>query len=1144
MLSGDPTASMQYINLGSAANPWAMLPSDWDGTNTPAAGEPNYFMFYDNWSSTTNQYLDIWSFNTDWNNPSNTTFSQTYSLTTQAFNDQICAAYRGRCSPQPGTGISLEGLADRLMYRLQYRNFGTYEAMVTNHTVNTDGSGHAGIRWYELRNSGSGWGIYQQGTFAPDASHRWVGSVAMNGQGEIALGYSVSDGTSTYPSMRYTGRKPADPLGQMTLAEQSIIAGSGSQTGSACRWGDYSMMSLDPTDDLTFWFTSEYIQTTGSVSWKTRIASFKFSNVPAVITTAASGITTVAGTLNGTINPNGLSSTYHLEWGTTTAYGNSTTTTSAGSGSTVVNVNAGISGLATGTTYHYRLVGVNSDGTTNSNDMTFTPGAAILTTTAASAVTTTTASSGGIITADGGASVTSRGVCWSTAVSPTIADSHTSDGPGTGTFTSIITGLSGGTSYHLRAYATNSTGTFYGNDMPFTTSCGTYGLPFTESFSGFSIPICWSQVDHVGNSQIWQCGSIPNGSPNPLLTGNYAFLNSQGFGSGKSQNADLITPVLDLSMYSNVYLSFNHYFLSSTGSSGTLFYSIDNGSSWTQIQQWTTTTTNPSAFNQVISGAGGHSQVKFKWNYTGSYGYYWAIDDVRVSVSGLWIGGTVSSPTDWNTASNWDGSSIPSGSTNVFIPARSSLPVINTNGPSCNNIVFGSMGTLTINPGRDLTVNGIITFNGANMLVLSNSSGTGSLIENGISGTGTSTVQRYMTGNWTGGNPVSTTTWHAVSAPVADPSNSLFNGSLMNKWNEASQNWDPLTLPYENMPVGKGYIVAPASGGITASFTGTLNSGNTTIGILTNTGASTWSGFNLIGNPFASAINWNTNILVTNVANYAWLWNGGNYIAIDRTSGNPIIPSEQGFFVQVSGGTGSVTIPNSNRVHSTQAYYKSESSDLLTLKIDGQGYWDQTQIRIRPGASDLYNIEYDALKFPGSDAAPQLCSFKQDVKLSIISLPTLTVYPVVMLGFKPGNPGTYTITASGMESFAPGTNVYLEDLLSGNDQDLNADPVYVFDADAGQAEHRFNLHFAALGIGDKETNGNIVIYSYEHVVYVNIPVPMSGDIIIYNLLGNEVTRRSITGSSINKITLNFPQGYYLVKVNGNIMTGTGKILIR
>ena len=373
MLTGDPTATMQYIKLGtSITDPWSMLPSDWDGTNTPLTGEPNYFTYYDDMTSSSEQYLRIWSFHVDWTTPANTTFSETSSLTTQAFNATLCSAYRGRCIPQPSGAPQLEALSDRLMYRLQYRNFGSYQAMVTNHTVNVDGSGHAGIRWYELRKSGDVWSIYQQGTYAPDASHRWVGSIAMNAHEDIALGYSVSDATSIYPSIRYTGRRATDPLGQMTLAEQTIINGSGVQTGSAARWGDYSMMSVDPADDLTFWFTTEYVQTTGAVSWKTRIASFKFDNSPSVTTTAASSVTTTTATLNGSINPNGLSSTYNFQWGSTVSYGNTTTITSAGSGVSSVSVNAGISGLSPGTTYHYRLLGINSDGTTNGNDVLFT----------------------------------------------------------------------------------------------------------------------------------------------------------------------------------------------------------------------------------------------------------------------------------------------------------------------------------------------------------------------------------------------------------------------------------------------------------------------------------------------------------------------------------------------------------------------------------------------------------------------------------------------------------------------------------------------------------------------------------------------------------------------------------------------------
>jgi hypothetical protein len=162
------------------------------------------------------------------------------------------------------------------MYRLQYRNFGDYQVMVTNHTVDVDGFGHAGIRWYEMRddNDGLGWYIFQQGTYSPDEDHRWMGSIAMNGNGDIALGFSVSS-LQTYPSIRYTGRTAESPPGLMTFFEETIIAGGGVQTGDASRWGDYSMMSVDPTDDSTFWFTTEYMEQTGAVRWQTRIAGFQ-----------------------------------------------------------------------------------------------------------------------------------------------------------------------------------------------------------------------------------------------------------------------------------------------------------------------------------------------------------------------------------------------------------------------------------------------------------------------------------------------------------------------------------------------------------------------------------------------------------------------------------------------------------------------------------------------------------------------------------------------------------------------------------------------------------------------------------------------------------------------------------------------------
>jgi hypothetical protein len=749
MLAGDPTAQMIYFDLGAAGDPGGMLPSDWDGVTPPLAGEPNHFTYFNDWSSSTEQYLRIWDFHADWITPSNSTFAQIANLVTAPFDGDLCTSTRERCIPQPGTSVKLETISDRLMYRLQYRNFEGYQAMVTNHTVDVDNTGRAGIRWYELRNTGSGWSIYQQGTWSPDAVNRWMGSIAMNSVGDMALGYSVSNGTSTYPGIRYTGRKAGDPLGVMTAAEQTVINGSGSQTGTSARWGDYSMMSVDPSDDVTFWYTTEYVQVTGSTSWKTRIASFLVSNAPSALSSNATAVAATTATLNGSVNPHGLSTSYYFEYGTSTLFGSTTPVLSAGSGSSAVPVAANIAGLVAGSTYYFRLVATNSDGTSRSSARTFIPGMAVLTTTAVSAITVNTASSGGNITSnggfavtargvcygtglnpdisgpktingsgngsfsspisglmqsttyhvrayattsvgtfygadvnfttspwtaaltttsasaitansassggnitsDGGLAVTARGVCWSTEANPTIAGNHTTNGSGTGVFTSSITGLSPGMTYHVRAYATSAAGTVYGNDHIFYTTCGsTASLPVIESFSAGLMPNCWSQVDHQGNGQIWQFGTITGYSPNPALIGNYAYLNSDAYGTGNSQNADLITPTLDLSGYTTASLSFNYYFRYYSPSSGTLSYSINNGSTWVPLLTVTASSANPAVFSQSIPAIVGQSQVKFKWNYTGTWGYYWAIDDVRIN--GLPINALLSNITVPNTAVN------------------------------------------------------------------------------------------------------------------------------------------------------------------------------------------------------------------------------------------------------------------------------------------------------------------------------------------------------------------------------------------------------------------------------------------------------------------------------------------------------------
>ncbi len=286
MLEGDPDAAIVFFDLGLPH--FSLLSSDLDGTIPPPEGSPAYMVSLGGGS-----VLNIYKVVIDWTNPDNSTIDLDQELPVASFSTNDIRVR------QPGTSQRLSAMAGRLMFRLQYRNFDGYEAMVTNHTVNADGNGTAGVRWYELRKSEGeeNWSVYQQGTYAPDdGNSRWMASVAMNKYGDIAVGYSVS-GTDTYPSIRFAGQTSGAPggLGVLNVPEASIYEGSNSQTGQS-RWGDYACMNVDPVDDQTFWFTQEY--STGGWAWKTQIASFGFASFPVADFTSDEIIIPVGETVN------------------------------------------------------------------------------------------------------------------------------------------------------------------------------------------------------------------------------------------------------------------------------------------------------------------------------------------------------------------------------------------------------------------------------------------------------------------------------------------------------------------------------------------------------------------------------------------------------------------------------------------------------------------------------------------------------------------------------------------------------------------------------------------------------------------------------------------------------------------------------
>ena len=303
MLAGAP-ATAQLFHLSFLYG--GLLPSTLDGRTLPPAGSPNYFVSLGDAAS-----LYLWRFHVDFANSANSTLTGPLSIPVAGYTE-LCNG--GTCVPQAGTTQQLDSLADRVMYRLAYRNFGDHESLVVNHSV-APTAGGGGVRWYEIRSPAGTPTAYQQSTYAPDTRYRWMGSAAMDRVGDIAVGYSLSSATMS-PAIAYTGRTPSDPLGTLQ-AETILTSGTGSQNGGLKRWGDYSSLALDPTDDCTFWYTTEYLTASGTFNWHTRVGTFRFANCTNLPPPTVTGIVPANGpssggtpvTINGTDFQSGATAT-------------------------------------------------------------------------------------------------------------------------------------------------------------------------------------------------------------------------------------------------------------------------------------------------------------------------------------------------------------------------------------------------------------------------------------------------------------------------------------------------------------------------------------------------------------------------------------------------------------------------------------------------------------------------------------------------------------------------------------------------------------------------------------------------------------------------------------------------------------------
>jgi hypothetical protein len=662
MINGDASARQIKFDLGAVSlNYGGVLPAHFEGTNDPPAGS-GYFVEVDDSSWMTppmpQDSITLWKAHVDWT-------AGTFTVGTGGVPDLIipvtdftplCVGNRN-CIPQPGTSQRVDAIADRGMYRCQYRNFGTYEAMTFNITVDA-GSTVAGIRWFELRKDGGhpDWYLYQEGTYAPaDGKYRWMGSAAQDHMGNLCVGYSLADGTSTYPSVAYAGRLAGDPAGTLPQSEVVLHAGAASQTG-VNRWGDYSTLSTDPVDDCTFWYTQEY--STGGWNWATNISAFKF---PA----CSIGPT---GTLNGTVTDS-VTSAPIVGAQVSATNGTITQNTTTGAGGTysmtlpISPPNYSVTASAFGYgSANAPSVTINDGATTTQNFALAAAGSHTLEFAMHDITTLWPLYAKYVVTGDLGYP---GGTFYSNPMTGTTGPLTFVDGV-TYTITAIplIQGYGAWGPYTMPFPLDGNYIITWpsGADTAACTAPGyTQAILLNETFDSGSTPAGWTVVNN-GSDCDWRFDN-PGGRTNQTGgTGGFAIADSDYCGSGGFMDTELRTPAMNCSAMSSVALQFNYdyYNLSDTAD---VDVSVNGGDSWTNV--WTRSSSDRGPAQSSIdltSIAAGQANVMVRFRYYDAYwAWYWQVDNVKVvgtctapATGGIIVGQV----TDANTGGPVTGSAV------------------------------------------------------------------------------------------------------------------------------------------------------------------------------------------------------------------------------------------------------------------------------------------------------------------------------------------------------------------------------------------------------------------------------------------------------------------------------------------------------
>ena len=403
--------------------------------------------------------------------------------------------------------------------------------------------------------------------------------------------------------------------------------------------------------------------------------------------------------------------------------------------------------------------------------------------------------------------------------------------------------------------------------------------------------------------------------------------------------------------------------------------------------------------------------------------------------------------------------------------------------------------------------------------------------------------------------------WHGVSAPVSGALSNVYYNVYLRKWSEPNNIFSDITITTEPLTVTKGFFAWSASSissPTTVNFKGLLNTGNIAVTNLSYTAAPRGVGWNLIGNPYPSAVEWNSSWTKTSINPTIYIfvssagqyrnWNY-NYTGSPNTLTNGEIPPTQGFWVKASASSPSpaLTFPNSERVHTSNSFYKSGKSleDMITISVSGNGYDDQISVGLLNETTNNFDSEYDAYKLYGIAAAPQLYSYNNDTKFAVNIFPEISDNKIIPVGLEVGADGFYEISLKNLIGFDD-VPVYLEDLQAHKIVDIKQIVNYKFFASAGDDAQRFLLHFShneAPFVSEGTSDNNVVIYSSDKKIIIQSNEMILGDIRIYDILGQKVFSGRMEENS-KEIDISGNSGYYIVKVVSDKIFTSKKVFVR